>query len=253
MTLRGLAFGAGVVAANPHASIAGKPFSRGSILSGANNSEIRLALLASQTLVRESLGRVLSAAGLQVVGLSGDAQEFLHVVDQTRPLAAVIDSAGWLEEVLALVERLKQIHPDVATLVMSDDIGPGVVDRCFQAGARGCLDKRYTGCDALIDAVASVARGANIFPAQSFESLMQKRHEPDSRIRVLGQLSVREREVLAYISAGADNLKIASHLGISERTVKAHVSSLYRKLNQENRTQIALLARELGVRPPVNV
>ncbi|MGA9521467.1 MAG: response regulator transcription factor [Myxococcaceae bacterium] len=222
-------------------------------MTGTNNSEVRLALLTAHALIRESLARVLTAAGLQVVGQSGDTSEFLHIIDQTRPPAAVIDSGGWLEESLAMVERLKQLHPDVSTLVLADDIGPGVVDRCFQAGAKGCLDKRYTGCDALIDAVGSVARGANIFPAQSFESLLQKRQEPDSRVRVLGQLSVREREVLAYISAGADNLKIASHLGISERTVKAHVSSLYRKLNQENRTQIALLARELGVRPPLNV
>ncbi len=229
------------------------PQTGGSPVTGANNSEVRLALLAAHALIRESLARVLTTAGLQVVGQCGDTSEFLHIIDQTRPPAAVIDSGGWLEESLAMVERLKQLHPDVSTLVLADDIGPGVVDRCFQAGARGCLDKRYTGCDSLIDAVGSVARGANIFPAQSFESLLQKRQEPDSRVRVLGQLSVREREVLSYISAGADNLKIASHLGISERTVKAHVSSLYRKLNQENRTQIALLARELGVRPPMNV
>ena len=62
-------------------------------------------------------------------------------------------------------------------------------------------------------------------------------------------LSARERQVLTYLSAGADNLKISICLKISERTVKAHVSSLYRKLGQENRTQLALLARQLGVRP----
>jgi DNA-binding NarL/FixJ family response regulator len=69
----------------------------------------------------------------------------------------------------------------------------------------------------------------------------------------MSSLTVREREVLAYVSAGADNLKIASHLKISERTVKAHVSSLYKKLGPENRAQLALLARQLGIRPPANV
>lgn len=222
-------------------------------MSGASLPEFRLALLATQQLVRECIGRVIHQVGLYVVAHTGDGAEFLHHVDQTRPHVAVIDVSGRLEEAIAVVERIHQLHPDVAILVLADDIGPGVVDRCFQAGAHGCLDKRNTGADSLIDAVQSVGRGASIFPAQSFESLLQKRQEPDSRVRVLGQLSVREREVLSYISAGADNLKIASHLGISERTVKAHVSSLYRKLNQENRTQIALLARELGIRPPANV
>ena len=222
-------------------------------MSGVSNTETRLALLANQALIRECIGRVIQEAGLNVAAQSGDPAEFLHHIDQTRPHVAVVDVAGRLEENVALVERLHQLHPDIGILVLADDIGPGMVDRCFQAGANGCLDKRNTGVDSLVDAIQSVARGASIFPAQSFESLLQKRQEPDTRVRVLGQLSVREREVLAYISAGADNLKIASHLGISERTVKAHVSSLYRKLNQENRTQIALLARELGIRPPANV
>ena len=216
------------------------------------NGEVRVALLVSQALIRECVAQVLLRAGAQVVAASGDGQEFIQFVDQTHPRVAVVDVAGRFEETLALIERLRQLHPDVGVLVLADDIGPGVVDRCFQSGANGCLDKRTTGCDSFVDAVGSVSRGASIFPAQSFESLLQRRPEPDNRVRVLGQLSVREREVLSYISAGADHLKIASCLGISERTVKAHVSSLYRKLNQENRTQIALLARELGVRPPAN-
>lgn len=222
-------------------------------MSGVSISEVRVAILAAQALIRDCIGQVVVGAGLHLSGETGDASEFLHLIDQTRPHVAVVDAAGRMEETVALVERLHQLHPDVGILVLADDIGPGVVDRCFQAGAHGCLDKRNTSCASYIDAVQSVARGASIFPAQSFESLLQKRPEPDVRIRVLGALSVREREVLAYIAAGADNLKIASHLGISERTVKAHVSSLYRKLNQENRTQIALLARELGIRPPQNV
>lgn len=222
-------------------------------MSVQTHPDARVAILANQALIRDCLGRVLAGAGLPIAAQSGDASEFLHLIDQSRPHAAVLDVAGRIEETIAVVERLHQLHPDVGILVLADDIGPGVVDRCFQSGANGCVDKRNTNGESFVDAVQSVARGASIFPAQSFESLLQKRPEPDVRVRVLGQLSVREREVLAYISAGADNLKIASHLGISERTVKAHVSSLYRKLNQENRTQIALLARELGVRPPANV
>lgn len=222
-------------------------------MSGETTAEVRVALLASQALVRECIGQVFLASGFQVAAASGDGTDFLLLVDQTHPHVAVLDVAGRLEETVALVERVHQLHPDVGILVLADDIGPGVVDRCFQAGANGCLDKRNTGCQSFVDAVASVARGASIFPAQSFESLLQRRPEPDTRVRVLGQLSVREREVLAYISAGADNLKIASHLGISERTVKAHVSSLYKKLGSENRTQLALSALQLGIRPSMEV
>lgn len=65
----------------------------------------------------------------------------------------------------------------------------------------------------------------------------------------LDKLTVREVQVLRHVGAGYDNLKIAAHLSITERTVRADVSALYRKLGSENRTQLALLARQLGVRP----
>lgn len=65
----------------------------------------------------------------------------------------------------------------------------------------------------------------------------------------LSLLTQRERQVLERIAVGDDNQKIASALNISERTVRAHVSGIYRKLGSENRAQLAILARQLGVRP----
>jgi DNA-binding NarL/FixJ family response regulator len=69
----------------------------------------------------------------------------------------------------------------------------------------------------------------------------------------LWQLTPREREVLGYIASGADNLKISACLNITERTVKAHITSIYRKLDVENRTQMAMLACKLGLERPLNV
>jgi two-component system, NarL family, nitrate/nitrite response regulator NarL len=215
-------------------------------------TEVRLALLAPQHLLRDSLLRVLEGAGMSVVAHASEAGEFASMVDQTRPHVGVVDVEP-PEEGVALVQQLHQAYPEVALLALVSDQAGGLANRCLEAGANGCLDKRHTGCESLIDAVRSIAQGASIFPASTFDTLLRSHSGSDHRIRVLAQLSTREREVLAYISAGADNLKIASHLGISERTVKAHVSALYRKLGQENRTQIALLARELGVRPPSGV
>jgi two-component system, NarL family, nitrate/nitrite response regulator NarL len=104
----------------------------------------------------------------------------------------------------------------------------------------------------VVTAVKALARGERLLPAE-LNPFTQPPQLPSSRGPSLGILSDREREVLAYVAGGVDNLKIAAMLGISERTVKAHVSSLYRKLGSENRTQLALLARELGVRPPEGV
>jgi DNA-binding CsgD family transcriptional regulator len=70
---------------------------------------------------------------------------------------------------------------------------------------------------------------------------------------VLEKLSAREQDVMRFLAIGADNLKIAAHLGITERTVKAHITSLLRKLQLENRTQIAVLALGIGIAGPTEV
>jgi DNA-binding NarL/FixJ family response regulator len=67
----------------------------------------------------------------------------------------------------------------------------------------------------------------------------------------LAALTPRERQVLRFVVAGADNLKIAAHLAIRERTVKAHVSNLFRKFNCENRVQLAMRASRLGIQPAI--
>jgi DNA-binding CsgD family transcriptional regulator len=79
----------------------------------------------------------------------------------------------------------------------------------------------------------------------SIPSTLDREADPAAE-RVLMTLSRREREVLQLVGSGADNLKIAAMLGISERTVKCHVSNLYRKLGQENRIQLALLSLHFG-------
>ncbi|MFN7131937.1 MAG: response regulator transcription factor, partial [Myxococcales bacterium] len=64
------------------------------------------------------------------------------------------------------------------------------------------------------------------------------------------RLTPREREVLGFVGAGVDNAEIAVLLGISERTVKAHIAALYQKLGAANRVLLAIKARELGIKPP---
>lgn len=86
---------------------------------------------------------------------------------------------------------------------------------------------------------------------QELTQKAQSAREEAANVRrnlILARVSAREREVLGHLSAGSDNLKIAAHLGISERTVKAHISALFKKLEVENRTQLAILALDLGLR-----
>jgi DNA-binding NarL/FixJ family response regulator len=210
---------------------------------------VRVSVFDPQSLVRDSLVRALKTAGIPVVGESSNLNQFLASLSSDRPDVAIVDMAGVGAAGLGLLKEAHQFHPEIHLLVMLGSADPASVDRCLEAGAAGYLDKSSAGCDAMIDAVRAVRRGDRVFPALFLETFVRTRTDPGPTPGALHALSTRERQVLAHLAGGADNATIAAALGISERTVKAHVSHLYRKLNQKNRTQLALLARQLGVRP----
>lgn len=160
---------------------------------------------------------------------------------------------GEVTDGLRVVELLHDFYPGVRAIILSGSREPALVHRCFQAGAAGYLFKQHVGCAAVLEAVERVARGERLTPPEfaGATPLAEPRaHVPSG---ALEQLTAREREVLGYIAAGADNLKIAAHLGITERTVKAHITRIYRKLGPENRTQMAVLACQLGIERPTTV
>ena len=214
------------------------------------SNQVRVSILDSQALVRDGLARALKAAGIPVVSEFGDSSQFLSSLEGDKPNVAILDLGDLNAEGLMLLREAHQFHPEIHLLVLLGGVEPGAVESCIQAGASGYLDKFTVGCDALIEAVRALSRGDRVFPALFLEAFVRTRASPSVGPGILQSLSGRERQVLAHIAAGADNARIAWALDISERTVKAHVSSLYRKLGQKNRTQLALHARQLGIRPP---
>jgi DNA-binding NarL/FixJ family response regulator len=131
-------------------------------------------------------------------------------------------------------------------LVVSALEEPDLVDRCLSAGAAGFLTKRTADHDAVLGAILAVARGERVLPVDSYAQLLAHR-PPAQEFRNPMGLTAREMEVLTLVAEGDDNLKISAMLGITERTVRAHVSALYRKVAVENRAQLAL--RGLQLRP----
>jgi two-component system, NarL family, nitrate/nitrite response regulator NarL len=222
------------------------------VLSVQTEASVKVAILDEAVLNRETLAHALGGAGIEVVIQHGDPRMFLADLEREHPAVAVVEIPAGDPQGLTVVEETHQFHPWVRILAIADSSDSALMDRCFQAGASGFLSTRNTRLKGFVEAVRALARGDSVLPGHLVESLLRVRDStpPASKLSLL---SAREREVLTYLAAGVDNLKIATILTVSERTVKAHVSSLYRKLGQENRTQLALLARSLGVRPPDNV
>jgi DNA-binding NarL/FixJ family response regulator len=218
---------------------------------------IRVGVLEDQRIFRESLIALFESSGMEVVARSADVEDFLAQLQQVAPDVAVVDlrlERSDSEEVgngLQVVEKLRELHPNTRALVLSAFREMPLVERCFQAGAAGYLCKLNVGCTEVLAAVEQVARGEWLVPPELVGPTAQSPAR-DERAALLGRITEREREVLTLVAAGTDNLQISARLGITERTVKAHVSNLYRKLGVQNRVEMAMLACQLGLARPAD-
>ena len=119
-----------------------------------------------------------------------------------------------------MVRELHQRHPNVGLLLYADPAPADALERCYLAGAAGYLDRNSARQDSVVEAIHAVARGERVFPVEMLSAALMHA-APPTESDILHAVSPREREVLSFITAGADNLKIATMLKISERTVKA--------------------------------
>ncbi|ADO75316.1 response regulator transcription factor [Stigmatella aurantiaca] len=215
---------------------------------------IKVGILEDQQVFLESLVSICENAGFEVVATGSTLEDFMASTRQHPPDVALVDLR--LERVqdavvtdgVRAVELLHDFFPAVKPLVLSGSHDTEVMERCFRAGAAGYLCKLKVTCVELVDAVTRVAQGESMRPLDLFSARVEVSEAVDATgVRLL---TPRQFEVLRYISTGADNLKIAACLNITERTVKAHITSIYQKLKVENRTQMAMLACQLGLERP---
>ena len=211
----------------------------------------RVAILEDQRMVRESVVEFFTREAFQVAVSAETADAFLAALEREDVDVALVDlnlqrvpDAG-VEVVRALHER----RPGLPVVVVTGTGDAELLQRCVDLGIAGFVDKGSAGMGAMLDVVRAAARGERLLPASAAFDL-QPGAAPARAPSVLDRLTGREVEVLRHVATGADNLKIAAHLDITERTVRAHVSSLYRKLGCENRAEMAVFARGLGLRLP---
>ena len=214
---------------------------------------LRVGVLEDEPLMRDMLVDVLGEARLSVAVCEAEVGPFLRAVDAAsaqQPLdVAIIDlrierpGVGPLESGLHAVRELHARHPEVRQLVLSALDTPQMTEQALAAGAHAFLSKLRVGRAQVVEAVRALAADEQLAPTR-FDA-----PAPVQAPGVLSRLTPRELEVLRHVAVGMDNLKVAAHMGITERTVKAHVCSLYAKLGVENRAEMALRGHELGLRP----
>ncbi|MQY04741.1 response regulator transcription factor [Actinomadura macrotermitis] len=204
---------------------------------------IRLLLVDDQQLVRAGLTRILGGEpGMEIAGECADGDEVAAAVARCAPDVVLMDVRMKRMDGAAATRLLRAQAgaPPVLVLTMFDD--PEVVAAALAAGAAGFVLKDAPG-EEIVQAVRAVAAGKGwLDPAVTPQVLAAYRTVLPPRPGPSPGLSLREREVLALIGSGATNPEIAARLNIAEGTVKAHVGSIFTKLDLRDRAAAVIYA-----------
>jgi DNA-binding NarL/FixJ family response regulator len=210
---------------------------------------VRVVIADDVMLLRSGLARLLADAGVEVVGEAANADELLRVVAREQPDAAIVDirmPPTHTDEGLVAARRIRTQHPGTAVLLLSQYLQARYAERLLadQPGGLGYLLKeRVADIAVLVDALRRVTEGECVIDPTIVARLMGRRRADSP----LSRLTPRENDILTLMAQGRSNAGIATHLGISERTVEAACAQLFRKLDLEpspdlNRRVLAVLA-----------
>ena len=194
---------------------------------------MRVVVADDLMLTREGIVRLLGDAGIDVVGQAGDVAGLLRKVRVERPDAAIVDirmPPSFTDEGLAAAQEIRAEHPATAVLLLSQYVEPSYALRLLDEHPERVgylLKERVFDVAILVDALTRLTEGETVVDPTIVAQIVGRRRRRDP----LESLTVREREALAVLAEGLSNRAIAARLSITERTVEAHVTQIFMKLD----------------------
>lgn len=221
-----------------------------------NNNKIQIFIISQQSLFLQALEQTFSdTEDILVLGTTGINTDVLKSIDNLPPDVALLDLDGPAEAGLELAKKIKQRSPNIGVIILTSNADDNQLFAALKAQAVAYLSKEVTG-QQIIDTVRRVARGEHPINEaltnrpKLAEHVLQQFQELSSRSEAeafISPLTPREIEILEFIAKGYLNKQIAAELGISEQTIKNHVTSILRKLNANARTEAVVVAIKQGL------
>jgi len=208
-----------------------------------------VVLADDHPMVRYGITAVLAdAPEVEVVGEAADGATLLAAVAEHRPDVVVTDLDMPGMSGAEATRELRRQHPEVAVLVLTLHDDDESLFAALRAGARGYLLKGADRAE-LVRAILSVAAGEAVYGPAVATRIVQffTGAREEFAAQVFPELTDRERDVLSLLARGGRNSEIAATLGLSDKTVRNHVSNVLLKLQVPDRTAAALKARESGL------
>jgi two-component system, NarL family, nitrate/nitrite response regulator NarL len=190
---------------------------------------------------------LLEERGMEVVGMAGSGQEAIELFRRERPELVLVDLG--LPDVggITLGRQILEEGPETIVLAVTGLNDPQAVKEALRAGFHGYVTKE-TSVARFVSSVRAAVDGQVVVPGRLAQAAAgaQSPEERDAAL-LAGQLTAREKEVLALLVEGGDNAQIAMTLGVSANTVRTHVQSILTKLQVRSRLQAAAFAVKYGV------
>lgn len=212
---------------------------------------IRILITDDHFVVRQGLRLILNTAkDIEVVGEAVNGEDALQLTAEHRPDVILMDLRMPVMDGLTAIEQLRELHSEVAVIILTTYNEDEMMLRGLQLGARGYLLKD-TDRETLLNTIRAAARGESLFKPEVVQRVLSVQ-APSPSPRQTGpppddiELTPRELEVLQAAATGERNKEIALRLDISPRTVKAHLTSVYNKLGVDSRAAAVAIAAQKG-------
>ncbi|OGX18124.1 MAG: DNA-binding response regulator [Omnitrophica WOR_2 bacterium RBG_13_44_8b] len=213
------------------------------------SNNIRVFLCDDHTLFRQGIKKLLELEpDISIVGEASNGQEMLDMLKKAGSDVILMDIGMPKMDGVTATFKIKKILPSIKIIILTVYEDEPHIFQAVKAGAMGYLLKDVS-IDELIEAIRRVNKGeAIIQPVIATKilkefALLDKRRVKEGD-KFYNDLTEREKEILRLIALGGTNKEIAQKVGISEKTVKNHISNIFQTLHVNNRTQAAIYALE---------
>jgi len=211
------------------------------------NDSIRVLIADDHLIVREGLRLILETGeGFELVGEAADGAQAVRLARELSPDVVLMDLRMPNVDGLTAIERLRAEQPQIAVVILTTYNEDDLMMRGLRAGARGYLLKD-TDRDTLLNTIRAAARGETLLKPEIMARLLSQAEPHSAKPHGALDLTEREREVLQAVARGERSKEIAARLGITERTVKAHLASIYNKLGVDSRAAAIAIASQRGL------
>ena len=210
---------------------------------------IRILIADDHLIIRQGLRLILETEdGFEIIAEAPDGAEAVRLCADLHPDVVLMDLRMPGIDGLTAIEKLRASQPEIAVVILTTYNEDDLMLRGLQAGARGYLLKD-TNREALFDTIQAAARGETLLRPEIMARVLSKAGMPSNHSETAAgpDLTEREHQVLTAVAKGERSKEIAISLGITERTVKAHLASIYGKLGVDSRAAAIAVAAQKGL------